>query len=84
MSGGRVIAIDLGASSGRVVGVRFDEGSASIDANTGFTLDISRYAGVPTSSATRLMPSPAVRPPVKPTAATPGCRTRSNPSASVQ
>ena len=32
MSSNRVIAIDLGASSGRVVGVRFEDGEAWIDA----------------------------------------------------
>ncbi len=42
MSSNRVIAIDLGASSGRVVGVRFEDGEAWIDA-------VHRFPNAPVS-----------------------------------
>lgn len=45
MPANRVIAIDLGASSGRVVGVRFQEGSAWIDA-------VHRFPNAPVRRAT--------------------------------
>lgn len=49
MSVSRVIAIDLGASSGRVVGVRFEDGAAWIDA-------VHRFPNAPVRRATATGP----------------------------